>query len=64
MSKIVIDSKLAKRIVKVLFYGTCYASAYGMDNKRSINNTFDKFVEVMESNGWDYTFNGEIRKRR
>ena len=64
MSKIVIDSKLAKRIVKLMFYGRSFISHFHMNNRTSARNTFDQFIEILEAEGWEYTCNGEIRKRR
>lgn len=62
MSKIVIDGKLAKRIVKLMFYGMSFVSHFGMNNRTSTRNTFNQFIEILKAEGWEYIGNGEIRK--
>jgi len=57
---ITLDNKLVKKIIKAMFYGGCYTSAYRMSNCRAIHKTFDEFVEMLEMQGWRYSMNGEM----
>lgn len=57
---ITLSNKVLKKLVKGVFYGGCYTSAYRMRDSNSIHNVFDTLINELKEQGWSYGMNGEI----